>query len=131
MNHPRNMTELLNVQAGDDRLLVTFRDERGTFDATLTAQSASVLIAALAQAIVDTAEPNQPETAWLQWPSTARSANVSFDIESLGEGLVGIAVKLPGLLPIMLEIPPDSARQVAFALSEAADKSQIPETGKN
>ena len=123
------MTELLNVQFEDDQYVVTLADADRTLEISLSAKSASVLIAALAQAIVDRAEPNRPDTAWLAWPTTARSAEVSFDIEATEPDVVGVAIKLPGLMPIRIEIPPDSARHVAFALSEAADKSQIPDTG--
>jgi len=125
------MTELLDVQLDNDHYVVTFRDADGTFDVSLSAQGAAVLIAALAQAVVNRAEPNRPATAWLQWPTMAQTSEVSFDIDSLGAGVVGMAIKLPGLMPIKVEIPPDSAHQVAFALSEAANKSQIPEIGKN
>jgi hypothetical protein len=124
------MTDLINVGAGQGTFVMTLRDDTGTFDVALSAQTAFVLIAALAQAIVSSAEPNKPETAWLQWPATARSSDVSFDIDAIGPETIGIAVKLPGLMPITLEIPPESARQVAFALTEAANKTQIPETGK-
>jgi len=125
------MTDLINVRSDDGTFVLTLRDEVRAFDVVLSTQTASVLVAALAQAIVSSAEPNKPETAWLQWPTTARSSDVSFDIDAMGPDIVGIAVKLPGLMPVTLEIPADSARQVAFALTEAADKTQIPETGKS
>ena len=125
------MTELLDVQPDNDHFVVTFREADRAFNVSLSAQGASILIAALAQAVVDRAEPNRPDTAWLKWPTTAHSADVSFDIEALEAGVVGVAIKLPGLMPIRVDIPTESARQVAFALSEAAEKSQIPETGRN
>jgi len=125
------MTDLINVRSDDGTFVLTLRDEVRAFDVVLSTQTASVLVAALAQAIVSSAEPNKPETAWLQWPTTARSSDVSFDIDAMGPDIVRIAVKLPGLMPVTLEITADSARQVAFALTEAADKTQIPETGKS
>jgi hypothetical protein len=120
------MTELVDVRPDSDRYVVKLRDAGKAFEISLTAQSASLLIAALAQAVVDGAEPNRPNTAWLSWPTLARSAEVSFDVEAIDSGLVGMAVKLPGLMPIRIEIPSESARQLAFALTDAADKSQIP-----
>ena len=103
------MAELLNLGADDDRFVIAFRDETGTFNVALSAQTASTLIASLAQAIVDRADANRPATEWLKWPATARSSEVSFDVDSIGPEMVGIAVKLPGLLPIIVEIPPASA----------------------
>src|SRR5690348_4012971 len=100
------MAELLNLEADNDRFVIAFRDETGTFTVALSAQSASTLIASLAQAIVDRADANRPAIEWLKWPTTARSNEVSFDVESIGPGAVGMAVKLPGLLPIIVEIPP-------------------------
>jgi hypothetical protein len=124
------MAELLSLEADGDRFVIAFRDGNGTFNVSLSAQTASTLIASLAQAIVDRADANRLATEWLKWPTTARSGEVSFDVDSIGPGAVGMAVKLPGLLPITVEIPLESARQVAFALTEAANKSQIPEIGK-
>ena len=123
------MTEFVDMRIDVDRLIVTFREDGRLFEVPLTAQTAATLVASLSNAVVDLASPNPPGLPWLRWPQLARSADVSFDIEMTAPDVVGIAVKLPGLLPLILEIPPSSAREVAGAIYKAAEDAERAHDG--
>lgn len=121
------MAYVVEIRAQDDRIVVVFGEDGHDFDVSLSVQTAALLIAGLAQAAINRAEPNQPNTPWRRWRPLVQSADVSFDIDTLGNILVGMAIKLSGLMPVIVEIPPDAARQVAFALNDAAERSRAPE----
>lgn len=78
---------------------MVFGEDGHDFDVSLSVQTAALLIAGLAQAAINRAEPNQPNTPWRRWPPLVQSADVSFDIDTLGNILVGMAIKLPDLCP--------------------------------
>jgi hypothetical protein len=118
------MTELVDMRIDADRLIVTFREDGRVFEVPLSVQAAATLVASLSSALVDLAPANPPGIPWLRWPQLARSADVSFDIEMTAPDIVGIAVKLPGLLPLTVEIPPAAAREVAGAIHKAAEDAE-------
>jgi hypothetical protein len=123
------MTELVDVRIADDQMIMVFRDGERLIEVSVSTQTGANLIAGLMQTIVDLAPSNAPGVRWLEWPQMARSAEVSFDVEAIDSEMVGIAVKLPGLLPVTLEIPPGSARSVADAMVKAADESERFQSG--
>src|SRR5215475_7489279 len=100
------MVQLVDIRRDEKQITAVFDDQGRTLNVELSGPTAALLVAGLAQAVIDTSEPNRPETAWLQWPPAARSSDVSFDIDAIGDGLVGVAIKLPGLMPVVVEIPP-------------------------
>ena len=118
------MAELVDVRQAGDQTIIVFRDGVTLLEVAISGQTGANLVAGLAQAIVDGAPSNAPGVEWLHWPQMARSAEVSFDIEAIDSELVGVAVKLPGLLPVTLELPAGSARAVADAIHKAADDSE-------
>ena len=123
------MSELVDMRAAGDQVIVVFREGERLVEVMVSAQTGANLVAGLMQTIVDLAPSNAPGIKWLEWPQMARSSEVSFDIEAIDRELVGIAVKLPGLLPVTLEVPPGSARAVADAILKAADESERFKSG--
>lgn len=117
------MAELVDVRPDGEQTIIVFREGGQLLELTISGQAGANLVAGLVQAIVDRAPSNEPGVEWLQWPQMARSSEMSFDIEAIDSELVGIALKLPGLLPVTLEIPMDSAHAVADAIHKAADES--------
>ncbi len=118
------MAELVDVRLDGEQTIMVFREGEQLLELTVSGQAAANLVASVAQNIVDRAPSNAPGVQWLQWPQMARSSEVSFDIEAIDSETVGIAVKLPGLLPVTLEIPAGSAHAVADAIHKAADESE-------
>ena len=123
------MAELIDVRLAGDQTIIVFREGEQLLELAVSGQAAANLVAGLVQNIVEQAPSNAPGVQWLQWPQMARTPEVSFDIEAIDSEMVGIAVKLPGLLPVTLEIPPGSARAVADAIHKAADESERLKSG--
>lgn len=124
------MTVLVNLRLTDDRAIIVFDDGGRLVELSISAQTAATLVAELSRAVITLSPPNPAGVQWLSWPQMVRSSDVSFDIEAVAYGIVGIAVKLPGFLPLTVEIPSDSARAVAAAILEAADEGDRPKLGR-
>jgi hypothetical protein len=118
------MSDLVDLRVAGDQVVLVFEDSGRAFEVTVSVQTGVMLVTRLSQGIVDLSPPNPPGVRWLGWPQMVKSSDVSFDIESVGDRTVGIALKLPGLLPLTVEIPADSARQLVHAISTAANESE-------
>ena len=123
------MAELVEVRPAGEQTVIVFREGAQLLELTISGTAGANLVAGMVQAIVDRAPSNDPGVEWLKWPQMARSGEVSFDIEAIDSEMIGVAVKLPGLLPVTLEIPPGAAHAIADAIHKAADDSERLQRG--